>query len=401
MMRRFILSLTALVMPLAGMLAPSLAAVAPVHVNDKAPAKQPLRAVQVDLDYVYDPDPVQQDKNLAMLVERIQSLGINAVFLQAFANPEGDGLARQLYFANGALPVKADLFNLAVTELQTQAGVKVFGWLPVLSFNLDEKMPRVLAWNATTNSVDVSSKAYLRLSPFDSEARRQIIAIYEDMAQAAPIDGILFHDDAILSDYEDASDAALAAYGKAGLPKSIKAIRAKPRLMNKWTKYKTNALIAFTRELAKHVRLYRPDIVTVRNLYAPVALMPESQEWFAQNYSSFLKAYDYTAVMAMPRMENVPEDIMDAWMQQLVIVAGLHPDGLKRTFFELQAVDWRKQAQGNERAIPTEVLAAEMRYLKQQNALNFGYYPDDFVTNTPDVAILQKDFSLQTTMNTP
>ena len=32
------------------------------------------------------------------------------------------------------------------------------------------------------------------------------------MARSAPIDGILFHDDALLGDFEDASPAALAAY---------------------------------------------------------------------------------------------------------------------------------------------------------------------------------------------
>lgn len=402
MMRRFILSIAALGMHMLGMLSPSLAATPMTHANAKLQAKTPpLRAVQVDLDYVYDADPAQQEKNLSLLVTRIQSLGINTVFLQAFANPEGDGLARELYFGNRTIPVRADLFARAVTQLQTQARVKVFGWLPVLSFNLDEKLPRVLAWNPLTDTSAADPKAYQRLSPFDLEARQQIISIYEDMAQAAPIDGVLFHDDAMLSDFEDASEAGLAAYRNAGLPSSIKAIRASPRLMAKWTKYKTNALIAFTQDIANHVRAVRPKIVTVRNIYAPVALQPESQTWFAQNYDHFLNAYDYTAVMAMPAMENVPEDIAEAWMQALVAVAANHRNGLKRTFFELQAVDWRKQSEGGERAIPTQTLAAEMRYLKQQNALNFGYYPDDFVTNTPDAAVIHKDFSLQTNTNTP
>ncbi len=399
MIRRLIFSLAAMLMPLIGTMSHALAAVPAM--TDKVQAKTPLRAVQVDLDYVYDADPAQQEKNLNMLTDRIQSLGINAVFLQAFANPEGDGLARELYFTNRVLPVKEDLFNRAVTQLKDQAGVKVYGWLPVLSFDMGDKFTKVLAWDAATNTAEPNPKAYARLSPFDTEARQQIISIYEDMAQAAPIDGILFHDDALLSDFEDASEPALAAYHKAGLPNSIKAIRAKPRLMKKWTKFKTEALIQFTLELAQHVRTYRPEIKTVRNIYAPVALQPESQEWFSQSYDRCLKAYDYTAVMAMPNMENVPEDIADVWMQQLIIVASLRRGGLQRTFFELQAVDWRKQSEGTERAIPTEVLASEMRSLAQQGALNFGYYPDDFVTNTPDAAILHKDFSLQTSTYAP
>lgn len=394
MLRRLILSIAALIMPLAGIVAPSFAA-AP------AQAKEPLRAVQVDLDYVFDPDPVQQDKNLNMLVERVRNLGVNTVFLQAFANPEGDGLARELYFANRVLPVRADLFAIAVTRLQTEAGVRVFGWLPVLSFNLGGKVQRVVAWNPVTDETAPDPKAYPRVSPFDTEARHNIIAIYEDMAHAATIDGILFHDDAVLSDFEDASEPALNAYHKAGLPKTIKAIRVKPNMMRKWARFKTDVLIAFTQDISKHVRAVRPQIQTVRNIYAPVALQPESQIWFAQNYGRFLKTYDYTAIMAMPAMENVPEDIADAWMQALVAIAAKHPHGLERTFFELQAVDWRKQSLGADRAIPTDKLASQMQYLTEQNALNFGYYPDDFVTNTPDVALLQRDLSLQTNMYTP
>jgi biofilm PGA synthesis lipoprotein PgaB len=370
-------------------------------VNAKQHAKEPLRFVQVDLDYVYDADPVQEKKNLSLLVTRIQSLGVNTVFLQAFANPEGDGLARELYFTNDFLPVKSDLFARTVNALKTQAHVRVFGWLPVLSFNLDEKLARVQAWNPKTNITAPDDKAYSRLSPFDKKVRQQIVSLYVAMAKAAPIDGILFHDDALLSDFEDASDPALAAYHHAGLPGTIKAIRAKPLFMRLWTKYKTEVLTAFTQDLARHVRAVHPQIMTARNIYAPVALQPESQDWFAQNYKQFLKSYDYTAVMAMPRMENVPDDIAQAWMDALVRVCSKEPHGLQKTLFELQAVDWRKQSEGSNRAIPTEALAAQMRALEQLGARNFGYYPDDFVTNTPDAAMLRNDFSLQTNMYAP
>lgn len=399
MMRRAIISLAALFMPILSILTPAYA-VAESQVNAKHHTKEPLRFVQVDLDYVYDADPVQEQKNLNLLVARIQSLGVNTVFLQAFANPEGDGLARELYFANDLLPMKSDLFARAVNALKTQAQVRVFGWMPVLSFNLDENLARVQAWNSKTNIIASDDKAYNRLSPFDKKARQQIVSLYVAMAKAAPIDGILFHDDALLSDYEDASDPALAAYHRAGLPGAIKEIRANHRMMRLWTKYKTETLTTFTQDLARHVRAIRPQIMTARNIYAPVALQPESQDWFAQNYKQFLRSYDYTAVMAMPRMENVPDDIAQAWMDELVHVCSKQPHGLQRTLFELQAVDWRKQSEGTARAIPTEALAAQMRALEQLGAKNYGYYPDDFVTNTPDAAILRKDFSHQTNMYT-
>jgi len=400
MMRRLIISLAAMIMPFFGLLVSAQAA-EDVHVNVKHQIKQPLRFVQVDLDYVYDEDTTQQEKNLSLLAERIKGLGVNTVFLQAFANPEGDGLAREVYFPNNSLPVKSDLFARTVNILKSQANVRVFGWLPVLSFNLDEKLSRVQAWNPESKITAPDEKAYSRLSPFDKLACKEITALYVSMARSAPIDGILFHDDALLSDFEDASDPALSSYHQAGLPKSIKAIRAKPRLMRLWTKFKTEQLILLTKEIATYVRQVRPKILTVRNIYAPVALQPETQEWFAQNYNRFLQSYDYTAIMAMPHMENVPDDISQAWMDALVNVAKNHAQGLQRTLFELQAVDWRKQTEGEDRAIPTQDLVAQMRALEKQGAMNFGYYPDDFVTNTPDAALLQKEFSLQPSMYAP
>ncbi|MFY9288969.1 MAG: poly-beta-1,6-N-acetyl-D-glucosamine N-deacetylase PgaB [Alphaproteobacteria bacterium] len=359
-----------------------------------AASETPVRVVQVDLDYVYDVDPIQQEQNLHLLVERIAAMKINTVFLQAFADPEGTGLASALYFPNSALPVRTNLFGRAVEELKTRAKVRVFGWLPVLSFEL-EQSPSVLYWSPITGRSSPDSKAYRRLSPFDAETRHAIADIYEDMAKAAPLDGILFHDDALLSDFEDASPEALDAYARAGFKGSIKDLRAHPETMKRWSEFKTKTLVDFTKELTRHVRLHRPQAQTARNIYATVALQPHSQEWFAQDYDLFLKSYDYTAVMAMPKMENVPSDEAEEWMQKLVTVAKSKPNGLKHTVFELQAVDWNEQAQGRERTIPSDDLASQMRFLSEQGAENFGYYPDDFVTNTPDIEVLAPEFSLR------
>lgn len=62
---------------------------------------------------------------------------------------------------------------------------------------------------------------YIRLSPFSPEARQTIREIYEDLAKSSSFNGILFHDDVTLSDYEDASPDALKAYAKQGLPTDL------------------------------------------------------------------------------------------------------------------------------------------------------------------------------------
>jgi biofilm PGA synthesis lipoprotein PgaB len=355
----------------------------------------PVRVVQVDLDYVYDADPAQQERNLDRLVERISAMEISTVYLQAFADPDGSGLAREVYFPNRELPMRADLFNRVAWQLRTRALVKVYAWMPVLAFDFGDSVATVQAWDPQTGRTKIDPGTYRRISPFDVTGRRKVLDLYEDLARAAPFEGLLFHDDALLSDFEDASPPALAAYVQAGLPASIDAIRADPAAMQRWTKLKTEALIAFTHELTERALLFRSPLKTARNIYAQPVLDPSSEAWFAQSFDRFLEAYDYTAIMAMPLMEDVPPGEAEAWLRRMVALVAKRPLGLKRAVFELQSVDWRKRQDGVDRKIPTETLAREMRLLSEIGAVNFGYYPDDFIDDHPAAARLHRDFSLQ------
>ncbi len=355
----------------------------------------PIRVVHADLDYVYDADPEQQDRNLGALVQRVHDLGINTVFLQAFADPEGGGLARQLYFRNRHLPMRADLFNRAVWQLVTRARVNVYAWLPVLTYDLPKNITRVARAAPTTGALEHDPDAYARISPFDAQGRRIITEIYEDLVRAAPIAGILFHDDAVLSDFEDASAPALAAYRAAGLPDSIAALRADPATMARWTRFKTEALSRFTRELTDIVRRERPQVRSARNLFAMPILDPKSEAWFAQNFDLALANYDHVAVMAMPMMENVPPAETERWLARLVAEVARRPEGLARTIFELQAVDWRQRVDGPGRQIANDKLQRKMRTLVRAGALSFGYYPDDFAKGHPDVVAIGSVMSLR------
>ncbi|NUT17170.1 MAG: poly-beta-1,6-N-acetyl-D-glucosamine N-deacetylase PgaB, partial [Cupriavidus sp.] len=278
-----------------------------------------MRVAHVDLDYVYDPDPAQVERNLGLLVQRIADLKIDTVFLQAFSDDDGDGLVRSVYFPNRWLPVRADLFNRVAWQLDNRANVKVYAWMPVLSFDLDPSLARVARWDPATGTAAVDPKQYRRLSPFDPVARARIGDLYEDLARHAFFDGILFHDDALLGDFEDASAPALAAYRAAGLPASIAELRASPEQMQRWTRLKSRALVDLTHELTARVREVRgPAIKTARNIFALPVLQPESEAWFAQNLDDFLAAYDWTAPMAMPYMEQVPAGQENAWLDRLV-----------------------------------------------------------------------------------
>jgi poly-beta-1,6-N-acetyl-D-glucosamine N-deacetylase len=357
----------------------------------RAPADKPvLRVMHVDLDYVYDPDPAQQEKNLSKLLDRVVEAGANTVFLQAYADPAGRGTAQALYFPNRHMPMRADLFNRVAWQLASRAHVRVYAWLPLLAFELPESHPAsrhlVLAANGDTSG-------YRRLSPFSPQARQAIRDIYADLAKNTPIAGLLFHDDATLSDFEDASPYALAYYtAEWKLPASVNAIRATPDLLARWTQAKTQHLIDFSLELKAAAEHYRPALKTARNLYAPVALNQESETWFAQSLPSFIKAYDWTAVMAMPYMENAAQP--DAWLKSLATKVLAEPQAQGKVLFELQGTDWRTKT-----AVPGNTLAQQMRLLKLNGVRSLGYYPDDFIQDQPALDEVKLELSLRALPN--
>lgn len=355
------------------------------------PARAPvIRAVQVDLDYVYDPEPAQQERNLDRLLDRIKALGINTVYLQAFADPDGDGAADALYFPNRRLPVRADLFNRVAWQLATRAGVKVYAWLPVLAYLPEDGSPLLAETVARDTAGDGRGPRYPRLSPFSPAAREFVGDIYEDLARHAHIAGLLFHDDATLAEDEDASAAAVAVYTQEwGLPATLAGIRADPDAMQRWTRRKTELLIDWTEALAARARAYQPQIKTARNLYAPVALDPQAEASFAQSLELSLAHYDYTAILAMPYLEAQSEPLR--WLETLVREVARQPGGLDKTVFELQSVDWRSRT-----PLDAAVLRQEMDRLRHLGVRHFGYYPDDFIAGHPPLAAIRPAMSLST-----
>ncbi|GGP22760.1 poly-beta-1,6-N-acetyl-D-glucosamine N-deacetylase PgaB [Silvimonas iriomotensis] len=352
----------------------------------RASSARPLRVMHVDLDYVYDPDPKQQEINLGKLLDRVKASGATTVFLQAYADPSGAGAATALYFPNRHLPMRADLFSRAAWQLETRAGVKVYAWMPLMAYVLPETDP--LASHLVTASDPKGAHAYHRLSPFDPAVRALIADIYDDLATHAIFQGVLFHDDATLTDFEDDSAAARTVYQSWGLPAAVADIRKDPALMNRWSTLKTAYLTDFSMQLADRVRAWQPNLKTARNIYARVVLQPESQAWFAQSLPDFLNHYDYTAIMAMPYMEGAKEPL--PWLKNLAQTVGQIPGALDKSVFELQATDWKTST-----PITGHELATQMDVLIDAGARNYGYYPDDFVRDQPKLDELVERFSLR------
>jgi len=364
------------------------------HLGDN---NRPQKIMHIDLDYIYDKDPIQQERNLDHLLDRIVAMKVNTVYLQAFSDPDANGSADMVYFPNHYLPMRADLFNRVAWQIQTRTQVgRVYAWMPLLAWELPKNNPvskDVVETQQTEDSQHLNM-GYRRLSPFSPDARKTISGIYQDLAKSVPFNGILFHDDTTLSDYEDASPEALKAYAAIGLPTDLAKIRSNDADLQKWTAYKTKYIDDFALQLAQQVRQYHPFLLTARNLYAQVALKPYAENWYSQSLEQSINRYDFTAIMAMPYMEQAPNS--DAFYRDIVNRVKQFPKGIKKTVFELQAVNWRTNQK-----VPSDEMAQTIQSLYEQGAMHVAYYPDDPIQDHPDTRVLRKAFDLKSSKLVP
>ena len=346
-------------------------------------SKQIQRVLHVDLDYVYDADKAQQAKNLDKLIDRIYRYGVTTVYLQAFSDPDGDGVADALYFPNKYLPVRDDIFGRIAWQLQTRAGVQVYAWMPVLAFDL-RKSVKEAEYVIDSRTGKPSTKAYLRLSPYNKQNVEIIKSIYNDLSFYAKFNGILFHDDAFLTDFEGAEGNHAEG------------------MVSPQAKQKTQDLIQLTHQLTDALKPYflrgSYSLKTARNLYASVITNPNAEEWLAQNLKTLTDNYDTTAIMAMPYMENEqPISQEEAYQWFVSLIENVKTQApLDKVLFEFQAVNWRTQ-----KPIPESELIDWMKLLQKNHIYSYGYYPDNFLTNQPDLNKMKPYFSVNTNVGKP
>lgn len=345
------------------------------------------RAIQVDMDYLYDPDPEVTNRNLGRLLDRVKAMQVRTVYLQAFADPDGTGTPSELYFPNRVLPMRADLFNRVTWQLRTRADVRVYAWLPMLAYRLPDpdlqSRLSVKVQDPGTGQLRPARRDYQRLSPFLPESARIIGDIYADLGKQCPgVTGLLIHDDAYLAEDEDAT-AGTAEARWPGTDRRI-GFRLSPR-------QKTQALIDFgevvTARLRYHINLSN-EFAVVRNCYARVVLDPGAEARFAQALGPFLAHYDQVALMAMPYLDGTRE-APEEWLKRLARVVGEVPGALRKVVFELQAKNW-----ATNQWIDAHILRSWMHELLRLGATNLAYYPDDFLRNRPDFRTTFAGFSL-------
>ena len=338
-----------------------------------------IRAAQVDLDLVYDADSSEQTElNLGKLIDRLVAMKVNTVYLQAFSDPDGTGNIRSVYFPNRILPVRADIFSHAVHQMAIR-NMTVYAWMPTLSIVLPDKElnESLRVRESHEDTIRCSQSWYNRLTPFSSEVRGLVRSLYEDMAAHSPIHGVLFQDDAYLTDKEDYHPLAVASYESVFEKSIVPAdLNNDLELAMNWARYKTEALIDFTGALMEEVRKYRPNAMFARNLYAPVLVDPQSEMWFAQNYALSLQEYDQVVIMAYTQMEEIRQP--SVWLRELVNKARRSPQGVEKTVFKVQAYGWSRKTW-----VEDEILLGEIQDILAAGGRHVAYYPDNFWLNKP------------------
>ena len=303
------------------------------RVLEEAPRIEPLRALRIDLDDVYDADPVRQETNLSRLLDRVKAMGVNAVFLQASADPERTGTATALYFPNRRLPMRADLFNRVAWQLRTRTGVAVYARLALLGFGPAQGRAR-------------------RLSPDDSAAREAVRDIYEDLATYGAFQGLEFADDAMLADPAARSDRRYFRY-----------------------------LTDFSLELSQLVKADHDNLRTARNLFADDGReSPQAASVAGEDLREALAAYDYVVLTGA-----------DRWLAKSLLEAAAAPGGLAKTVFELRSID----PQERNRPLSGSKLAARLDRLRRAGARNLAYTPDDFRNDLPALEAMRPAMSLK------
>ena len=167
--------------------------------SEAGDTEKKIRAIQVDIDSLYDPDKRQLEANINALMYRMERTKANAVYLQAFADDKGDGNIEKVYFKNSVAPVKADVFSHVVQRLNN-GGVRVYAWLPTLTGQwLVNGHPEDVV-----QAYDEKGKGwYNRATPFSPRVREQLKTMARELAMYAQVSGVMFQDDLYLNDYED------------------------------------------------------------------------------------------------------------------------------------------------------------------------------------------------------
>lgn len=241
------------------------------------PAPAAIRAADVDLDDVWSPDPAAMRDRVEQLVRRIQALGVNEVFLSVCSDTAADGRFTSAWCMNHQVLVRADVWSMVASKL-SQARIRV--WARIPSLNLSWSWQQHPEWRIASVGGPGSRLANTwptRLSPDLPESKRAAIDFVTDLAVYAPLDGIVFDDDAAMAAGEHLNTARDAS-----------------------ARDKAAAIDDLLGRCRDAVRAWRPDCRFARVIDARVVESTGVQSGSAQDFTRILRDNDLTIVVAPP-----------------------------------------------------------------------------------------------------
>jgi len=136
--------------------------------------REPMRAIRLSLDRIYDPDPAVQEQKLGRLLDLTARLGVNTVLLQPFAAPAEDGpkagQITEAYFPNSLMPMRADLLNRVAWQMHTLLTADVFLLIDPAKLTRSKKN------------------------------RDDVLKLYSEMSLHVPVQGLLFEGGSVDTD---------------------------------------------------------------------------------------------------------------------------------------------------------------------------------------------------------
>ena len=317
------------------------------------PPPRPIRAAQVDLDAVYDPDPRVFQRKVSEIVKKVGRMGATHVFLQACPDPDGSGFFRAAWFQNHQVHVIADIWSMMAHKFRRE-GVRV--WIRAPSMNLTWEWERHPEWRIPfrkRKGGKVDTPWYFRLSPDLEGTRNAAIDFFTDIAVYLPIQGVLFDDDAYMLEGE-----------------KLQGSKSSSPLV------KSAAMRELIERIKEAVLAWRPNCSFGRNIYATVVETDGIHPDFSQDFGQFLRDYDLTVIMAYARMEGHKQDAV-RWVESLArraigktIPTGDRAPNPPAVMLKFQTYDWAE-----EEWVPGEELAAMARGARRALVKNLGVYP--------------------------
>lgn len=380
-----------------------------------------IRAIQLDLDTLADDNGYyDRDELEDHIVDTVVNSGANTVYLQSFIetvvpdDEEYNKKAGALFFKTPR-DVKANiadehLLGDAIRLIkQHQPECKVLAWAPTLN----------CAWlteKHRDNEILTASQEervwYCRATPFSKITHDVLTHMYYALGQVSSrLDGILFQDDLLMSNWEDTSRAGKALLRKLyqldtddeetlfdfldddDNPQNIEWQQYKTHCLNELSKALFQAFArgyreTFPEKYARRQSQKSTQLICARDLYALTIPSADSKsgEWYAQNLDLSLDLYDQVVIMAYYNEEfgyskgdeKIATPRGRQWIHHLAqgAIDVANRDGLIRSnklVMKLQSVIWIPGQ--DETYIDKNVLLAQARELKKAGIDNIGFYP--------------------------